>query len=230
MTTQTLPSDCYYNFLNCWSVLAVMNLKLQSWFVFQRLAQCLNTVSSTFHKNKIMFHALCLNSNDYKPSRDNFCHWCRIMLSRYSFVITRGLKSMHHADAFSPSVILVFGYLTHKKIYEIVIYEYVHDRKLLSYFQGEVIWLQYWMEWHVLPYCVGTYNKNSWFGTKWFGKFYYVELYRGPLCFTVLPTSSTHCWFYELNKQKLVKKNYLECKWAVVTGTAKCVLVYFWCF
>jgi len=48
-------------------------------------------------------------------------------------MITKGLKSIHHADAFSPSVILVFGYLTHKKIYEIVIYEYVHDRKLLSH-------------------------------------------------------------------------------------------------
>jgi hypothetical protein len=134
ITMQTLLSDCYYSFLNCWSVLAVMNLKLQSWCIFQRLAQCLNAACSTFHKNKITFHALYLNSNNYKPSRDNFCHWWKIIhvLSRNSFMIMKGLKFVHCADAFGPSVILVFGYLTHRKMCEIVIYAYVHDRKLLS--------------------------------------------------------------------------------------------------
>jgi len=66
ITTQTLPSDCYYNFLNCLSVLAVMNLKLQSRFIFQRLAHCLNAACSTFHENKIMFHGLHVNLNNYK--------------------------------------------------------------------------------------------------------------------------------------------------------------------
>jgi len=54
-------------------------------------------------------------------------------------MLIKGLKSIHHADAFSPSVIQVFGYLTRNKICEIVIYEYVHDRKLVCHIQGEVI-------------------------------------------------------------------------------------------
>jgi len=76
------------------------------------------------------------------------CAWIRITINLAEiifatdaelYVVTKGLKSMHHADAYSPSVILVFGYLMHRKIYEIVIYEYVHDRKLLSHIQGEVM-------------------------------------------------------------------------------------------
>jgi hypothetical protein len=39
-------------------------------------------------------------------------------------MIMKGLKSVHCADAFGPSVILVFGYLTHRKMCEIVIYEF----------------------------------------------------------------------------------------------------------
>ena len=50
-------------------------------------------------------------------------------------MMIKGLKSMHHAHAFISSVILVFGYLMHKNICEIVIYEYVHDRKLLYHIQ-----------------------------------------------------------------------------------------------
>jgi hypothetical protein len=133
ITTQTLPSDCYYNFPNRWSVLAVMNLKLQSLFICQRLAQCQNAACSTFHRNKIAFHALYLNSNNYKPSGDNFRQWCRIIISRNSFMLRNWLKSTHHSDAFSPSVILVFGYLMHKKICEIVIYGYVHDKITVSF-------------------------------------------------------------------------------------------------
>lgn len=54
-------------------------------------------------------------------------------------MIIKGLNSMHHVDAFSPSVHLVFGYLMHNKICEIVIYEYVHHGKLLCHIQGEVM-------------------------------------------------------------------------------------------
>lgn len=48
-------------------------------------------------------------------------------------MIMKGLKFVHCADAFGPSVILVFGYLMHRKMWEIVINEYVHDRKLVCH-------------------------------------------------------------------------------------------------
>jgi hypothetical protein len=58
-------------------------------------------------------------------------------------MMIKGLKSVYHVDTFRPSVILVSGYLTHKKICEVAICEYVRDRKLLCHIQGEVVCLQY---------------------------------------------------------------------------------------
>jgi hypothetical protein len=51
----------------------------------------------------------------------------------------KGSKSIYCEDTFRPFVIMILGYLTHKKMCEVVIYEYVHDRKLLHYIQGEVM-------------------------------------------------------------------------------------------